>query len=152
MLDIGFFELVVVGVVALLVIGPERLPETLRTLALWWGRLKRALQNTRAELEQQIGADDIRRQLHNEEIMQRLNATKDEIARAVNENVQDIQNNLSTSDSSSISDSPSNADNSLTATNADGSASTDKSTTDNTTELKPDVKKTAASSPDKPLP
>lgn len=94
MFDIGFFELVVVGVVALLVIGPERLPETLRTLALWWGRLKRALQHTRTELEQQIGADDIRRQLHNEEIMQRLNSTKDEIARAVKENVQDIQSNL----------------------------------------------------------
>lgn len=99
MFDIGFFELVVVGVVALLVIGPERLPETLRTLALWWGRLKRAMQSTRTELEQQLGADDIRRQLHNEEIMQRLNSTKEDIARAVNENVQDIQSNLRPGDS-----------------------------------------------------
>lgn len=98
MFDIGFFELVVVGVVALLVIGPERLPETLRTLALWWGRLKRAMQNTRTELEQQLGADDIRRQLHNEEIMKRLNATREDISRAVNENVQDIQNNLRPAD------------------------------------------------------
>lgn len=94
MFDIGFFELVVIGVVGLLVIGPERLPETLRTLALWWGRLKRGIQNTRTEFEQQIGADDIRRQLHNEDIMQRLNSSKDEISRAVSENVDDIQNSM----------------------------------------------------------
>lgn len=104
MFDIGFFELLVVGIVALLVIGPERLPETLRTAALWWGRIKRALQSTRTELEQQLGADDIRRQLHNEEIMKRLNATREEISRAVNENVQDIQNNLRPADTAAAAD------------------------------------------------
>lgn len=104
MFDIGFFELVVIGVVALLVIGPERLPETLRTMALWWGRLKRGIQNTRAEFEQQIGADEVRRQLHNEEIMQRLHSTKDEIARAVKENVHDIQSHLDTNSKTSTTD------------------------------------------------
>ena len=93
MFDIGFFELLVIGVVGLLVIGPEQLPGALRTLALWWGRFKRGLQSTRAEFEQQIGADDIRRQLHNEEVMQRLNATKQEIEQSVNENIADIEKN-----------------------------------------------------------
>ena len=79
MFDIGFFELLLIGVVALLVIGPEQLPETLRTLALWWGRLKRGLSSTRAELEQQLGADEIRRQLHNEDIMRRLQETRKEL-------------------------------------------------------------------------
>ncbi|GAB3104886.1 twin-arginine translocase subunit TatB [Aestuariicella hydrocarbonica] len=91
MFDIGFFELLVIGVVGLLVIGPERLPETLRTLALWWGRFKRGVQSTRAEFEQQIGADDIRRQLHNENVMQRLNAGKEEIERTLGENTSSIQ-------------------------------------------------------------
>jgi len=85
MFDIGFFELILVAIVGLLVIGPERLPETVRTLALWLGRLRRTIRETRAELEQQIGADDIRRQLHNEEIMRSLNATREEIERAVSE-------------------------------------------------------------------
>lgn len=84
----------IVGIVGLLVIGPEQLPGALRTLALWWGRFKRGLQNTRAEFEQQIGADDIRRQLHNEEVMQRLNATKQELERTINENVADIEDTL----------------------------------------------------------
>ncbi len=83
MFDIGFFELVVVAIVALVVIGPEQLPGTLRTLGLWIGRIKRGVQSTRDELERQIGADDIRRQLHNEEVMKRLNASKAEIEKMV---------------------------------------------------------------------
>lgn len=72
MLDIGFSEIVVCGVVALIVIGPERMPETVRTVGLWIGRMKRGLRNTREEIERQIGVDDIRRQLHNEEILRNL--------------------------------------------------------------------------------
>lgn len=72
MFDIGFFELLIIAVVGLVVIGPERLPGTLRKLALYWGRIKRSISDTRQEIEQQIGADDIRRQLHNEEVMERL--------------------------------------------------------------------------------
>lgn len=85
MFDIGFFELLVVAIVGLLVIGPERLPETIRTLSLWVGRIKRSLSATRAELEQQLGADDIRRQLHNESIMRELNASREEIERVLRE-------------------------------------------------------------------
>ena len=76
MFDIGFFELLVVAVVGLVVIGPERLPGAIRSGALWWGRLKRSMRETRTELEKQLGADDIRRELHNEEIMRSLDALR----------------------------------------------------------------------------
>ena len=72
MFDIGFSEIVVCAIVALLVIGPERMPEAVRTVGLWIGRLKRGLRETRSEIERQIGVDDIRRQLHNEDIMRSL--------------------------------------------------------------------------------
>lgn len=85
MFDISFFELLVCAVVALVIIGPERLPETVRTISLWIGRLKRSLRETRGELEKQLGADDIRRQLHNEEIMESLEKTRREIESAVKE-------------------------------------------------------------------
>jgi sec-independent protein translocase protein TatB len=81
--DIGFFELLVVAIVALVVIGPERLPETVRSISLWIGRLKRSLRETRSELEKQLGADDIRRQLHNEDVMQSLEKTRRDIESAV---------------------------------------------------------------------
>jgi len=70
--DIGFSELVVCAIVALLVIGPERMPEAVRTVGLWIGRFKRGLRETRSEIERQMGVDDIRRQLHNEDIMRSL--------------------------------------------------------------------------------
>ena len=79
MFDIGFPELVMVSIVALLVIGPEKLPETIRTLSLWIGRLQRSFTNIRREIEQEIGADDIRAQLHNESIMKDLEETQNTI-------------------------------------------------------------------------
>lgn len=85
MFDIGFFEILVIAVVGLVVIGPERLPETVRTIGLWLGRLKRSLRETRTELEKQIGADDIRRQLHNEEVMRSLENSRRQIEDAVQE-------------------------------------------------------------------
>ena len=69
MFDIGFTELLLVGLVALVVLGPERLPGAVRTTGLWIGRLKRSFANIKAEVEREIGADEIRRQLHNERIL-----------------------------------------------------------------------------------
>ncbi len=88
MFDVSFFELLMCGIVALLVIGPERLPETVRAVGLWIGRLKRSLRETRSELERQLGTDDIRRQLHNEEIMQSLEKTRREIENAIKDGEQ----------------------------------------------------------------
>ncbi len=87
MFDIGFFELLIVAIVGLLVIGPERLPETVRTIALWFGRLKQSISDTRTELEKQIGADEIRRQLHNERIMKQLRDVRDDVTRTVNDGI-----------------------------------------------------------------
>ncbi|WP_079203448.1 Sec-independent protein translocase protein TatB [Pseudomonas sp. CC6-YY-74] len=69
MFDIGFTELLLIGVVALLVLGPERLPGAVRTAGLWIGRIKRSFSTIKAEVEREIGADEIRRQLHNEQIL-----------------------------------------------------------------------------------
>lgn len=76
MFDIGFPELVMISVVALLVIGPEKLPGAIRTVSLWVGRIQRSFTNIRREIENEIGADDIRRQLHNESVMADVEAAK----------------------------------------------------------------------------
>lgn len=70
MFGISFSELLLVGVVALLVLGPERLPGAARTAGLWIGRLKRSFNAIKQEVERELGADEIRRQLHNEHILQ----------------------------------------------------------------------------------
>nr|WP_298142067.1 Sec-independent protein translocase protein TatB [uncultured Pseudomonas sp.] len=69
MFDIGFTELLLIGVVALVVLGPDRLPGAVRTAGLWIGRIKRSFSAIKAEVEREIGADEIRRQLHNEQIL-----------------------------------------------------------------------------------
>ena len=51
MFDIGFSELLLIALVALLVMGPERLPETVRSIALWIGRLKQMLANARKDVD-----------------------------------------------------------------------------------------------------
>ena len=63
MFDIGFWELVLIGVVALLVVGPQRLPKIAFEAGLWIGRIQRYLRNARMEVE---------RELHNYEIQQTL--------------------------------------------------------------------------------
>jgi sec-independent protein translocase protein TatB len=76
MFDVGFMELMLIGIVALLVIGPEKLPNAVRTGTLWIGRAKRSFNQVKSEIEREINTDDIRRQLHNESIMADINKAK----------------------------------------------------------------------------
>lgn len=61
MFDVGFFELLLIGLVALLVVGPERLPKVARTAGLWLGKGRRMLSSVKADIEQEIKADELRR-------------------------------------------------------------------------------------------
>lgn len=83
MFQIGFFELVVVGLVALVVLGPERLPGAIRTMSLWIGRLRRSFNSIKTEIEKEIGADEIRRQLRNEEIMEKFRHTQSQVQNSI---------------------------------------------------------------------
>jgi sec-independent protein translocase protein TatB len=92
MFDIGFPELLLISIVALLVIGPDKLPETIRTMSLWIGRFRRSFLKIKQEIENEIGADEIKAQLYNESIMQdiekskkSLEEVKDNITGVINE-------------------------------------------------------------------
>jgi sec-independent protein translocase protein TatB len=63
MFDIGFWELLVIGVVALLVIGPERLPKVARTAGLWLGRARRFVSSVKADIDREIAADELKKVL-----------------------------------------------------------------------------------------
>lgn len=76
MFDIGFFELFIVAVLSLIIFGPERLPQVIKTLALWVGRIKRKINSVKADIEREVGAEDIRRQLHNEAILENLDTAE----------------------------------------------------------------------------
>jgi sec-independent protein translocase protein TatB len=61
MFDIGFSEIVVIAVVALIVIGPEKLPRTARTLGHLFGRLQRYVNDVKADINREIELDELRK-------------------------------------------------------------------------------------------
>ncbi|WP_461537710.1 Sec-independent protein translocase protein TatB [Spongorhabdus nitratireducens] len=77
MFDIGFTELVVIALVALVVLGPERLPHAIKVTAMWIGKIKRSFNSVKEEIEREIRVDEIRRDLHNESVMEELRKTRE---------------------------------------------------------------------------
>lgn len=61
MFDIGFTELIVIGVVALIVIGPERLPKVARTAGHLYGRMQRYVSSVKSDISREIQLDEIKR-------------------------------------------------------------------------------------------
>jgi sec-independent protein translocase protein TatB len=61
MFDIGFSEILVVGFVALIVIGPERLPKVARTLGHMFGRLQRYVNEVKADINREMELDELRK-------------------------------------------------------------------------------------------
>jgi len=61
MFDVGFSELVVIGVVALVVIGPERLPKVARTAGLLLGRLQRYVNDVKADISREMQLDELKK-------------------------------------------------------------------------------------------
>lgn len=60
MFDIGFWELAIIAVIALIILGPEKLPRAAREAGLWMGKTRRTLGKLRMEIEQELDADEIR--------------------------------------------------------------------------------------------
>ena len=91
MFDIGFSEIVVIMVVALIVIGPERLPKVARTLGHLWGRAQRYVNGVRADIERDLQLDEMRKikQKMEEEAMAIGNSAKQAV-QSVDQHLQSI--------------------------------------------------------------
>src|SRR4026207_2283874 len=61
MFDIGFSEIVVIAVVALIVIGPERLPKVARTLGHLFGRMQRYVNDVKADISREMELDELKK-------------------------------------------------------------------------------------------
>jgi sec-independent protein translocase protein TatB len=61
MFDIGFTELMIIGLVALIVIGPEKLPRVARTVGHLAGRLQRYVSDVKADINREIELDELRK-------------------------------------------------------------------------------------------
>jgi sec-independent protein translocase protein TatB len=63
MFDVGFWELLLIAVLCLIVVGPQRLPRLARTVGAWVGRAKLLGAQVKAEVDREIDADALREQL-----------------------------------------------------------------------------------------
>jgi sec-independent protein translocase protein TatB len=68
MFDIGFWEILLILVLALVVIGPERLPGAARQAGFWVGKARRYIEGVRSEVEQELDVSEFKRMLHNQEV------------------------------------------------------------------------------------
>jgi len=68
MFDIGFLELAVILVLALLVLGPERLPKAARTVGYWFGKARRYVEGMKSQVEAEFDSTEVKRLLRNQEV------------------------------------------------------------------------------------
>ena len=91
MLDIGFSELLLIAVIALLVLGPERMPDAVRSTTRFLGKIKNGFNQLKTEFEREAGADDLRREIHNQAILEQLNATDSAATAGLDDIRKDLQ-------------------------------------------------------------
>lgn len=94
MFDIGFLELLIIGVLALLVLGPERLPGAVRTVSLWINKIRRSFQQIKLEIEREVDIAELKQELHNNSIMEKLEQTKTDIEQNVQQAREQLQKDL----------------------------------------------------------
>ncbi|MGP4952713.1 Sec-independent protein translocase protein TatB, partial [Psychrobacter sp. T6-1] len=66
MFDIGFSELLLFGVIALIVLGPEKLPQAARTAGQWYGKLRRTISTLQSEIEAELDLAETRQLMQKE--------------------------------------------------------------------------------------
>ena len=89
MFDVGFSEIMVIGVVALVVIGPERLPKVARTAGILMGRMQRYVAGVKADINREMEEFDQIKELKN--LRKDVEATGSEIEAGMRKNIQDAQ-------------------------------------------------------------
>lgn len=93
MFDAGFWELGLIFVLALLVVGPERLPGLARKAGLWVGKARRFVANVRTDVEQEFRNEDLEKMLNQQkdeiqELKNFLHSTKSETEQSFRETEQ----------------------------------------------------------------
>ncbi len=100
MFDIGFWELCLVGLISLLVIGPERLPKAARIAGYWVGKTRNMVASVKAEIKEELQAEEMRQILQQqnsleefhkvieegEDVVKKVNSSANTIARQVDKN------------------------------------------------------------------
>ncbi len=86
MFDMGLWEILLIGVIALIVVGPERLPRLARTAGLWLGKARSMVATVRYEVERELKVDELKREIKQQ--------TDSEAFRDLSEQVKSVHSDL----------------------------------------------------------
>ena len=100
MFDVGFFELLLIGVVGLLVIGPERLPKVARTAGMWFGRARRFVGSVKQDIEQEMRAEELKKALDENKISNPLKDVVEDTKRSFSEIREETESAVAAADQS----------------------------------------------------
>ena len=98
MFDVGFSELIVIGLVALIVIGPERLPGVARTVGHLLGRLQRYVNDVKSDINREIQLDELKK------LQDQVTSQARDMEREVNDQLNAVENSLNASIAQGIAD------------------------------------------------
>ncbi len=96
MFDVGFWEILLILVLALVIIGPERLPGAARKAGFFVGKARRYIEGVRTEVEQELDVNEFKRLLHNQEVQ--INELQQQIKSGVDDIGSDLKKDLPSSD------------------------------------------------------
>lgn len=88
MFDVGFWELILFFVVALVVVGPERLPRLARTVGLWIGKAQRIVSEVKEEVEREIRVEEIKNSISQQSGTEEIKKLADRV-KSINSEVQE---------------------------------------------------------------
>ncbi|WP_290696821.1 Sec-independent protein translocase protein TatB [Amphritea sp.] len=88
MFDIGFAELLIIAVVGLIVLGPEKLPVAARTVGLWVGKAKRTISGIQSDINEELRLDEMKRQvvMKQDELDRELDEMREPFSEALGSN------------------------------------------------------------------
>ena len=96
MFDVGFWEILLILVMALVIIGPERLPGAARKAGFFVGKARRYIEGVRSEVESELDVNEFKRMLHNQEVQ--INELQQQLKTSVDEVKADMPDPVSTAD------------------------------------------------------
>ena len=88
MFDIGFAELLIIGVVGLVVLGPDKMPVAARTVGLWIGKARRTISGIQSEINEELRLDEMKRQvaMQKEDLDKELNEMREPFSETLDSN------------------------------------------------------------------
>ncbi len=96
MFDVGFWEILLILVLALVIIGPERLPAAARKAGFFIGKARRYIEGVRSEVEQELDVGEFKRMLHNQEVQ--INELQQQLKTGVDDVGSEIKKDMPSSD------------------------------------------------------